>query len=356
MNLSAIYLDPALGFVSKSKLKKKLEKQGVNLSNKELDAFYKNNDITQQNKRIVIKQYHRITGTDQSYQIDVVLLPSHLRTSNKNIYKLLVLVNIITRKAYVFPLKNNTMPEIIKAYKAFLEIVQNKVEIIQGDNEFNAKEFISLNDSHNILVSTDIAKNDHITKYGDKLGIMDAFVKNLKQRLQQYLEYNNTTKYLGVLQTIIDNYNDTPHSSLPDEATPNEVSKSKVLITSVMNENARVNRKVDKDIDINVGDKVRVVEGKGVFEKQKATFSRDIYTVEEKIGKRYKVSGLKRLYKHYELLVVDDTMVVGKGKGTEKLKSSNRSEKISKELRKEGIDPSLILPSRVLRSDKRKKI
>ena len=229
------------------------------------------------------------------------------------------------------------MIDILKAYKMFLEKVDGKVEIVQGDNEFNNKDFISFNDSQNIIVSTDIAKSDHITKYGDKLGIMDAFVKNLKQRITQYLEHNNTTKYLDILQTIIDNYNTTPHSSLPDEATPNEVSKDNVLITSVMNENARVNKQVDKDINIQVGDKVRVVEGKGVFEKQKATFSKDVRTIEEKIGKRYKVSGLKRLYKYYELLVVDENKIVGKGKGTEQLEASKRRESIRRKLRKEGI-------------------
>ena len=47
-----------------------------------------------------------------------------------------------------------------------------------------------------------------------KLGIIDRFVRTLRDRINKYLEMHNTTKYIDVLPEIIKGYNNSYHSGI----------------------------------------------------------------------------------------------------------------------------------------------
>jgi hypothetical protein len=349
VSLKEIYEDASTGFVSKDKLKKILKKRGIKVSNKELDEFYKNNALTQQNQKIRVKRYKKITGPIHSYQIDVMVMPARLKSANKGYVKLLVCVDILSRKAYAYPLKNNKMESILDSYAEFLEDA-DEVVVVQGDNEFNNKKFKDYNEFKNIIVMTDVAKDDHMTNKGNKLGVVDAFVKTLKRRIRLYMEAYDTNKYVDALEDLLEGYNNTPHSSLPKDATPNEASKDKAILTEIKNTNAKVNEEVEKDIKVKVGDDVRLAEIKGTFEKEKGTFSKKIYKVEERIGNRFKIEGKRRLYKPYELLVVDKENVIG----NVEVKNIERNKKKYNEknaLEKEGVSGK-----NVVRGSRRKRV
>lgn len=339
----------SLGFVSKDKLKKVLKKRGIEVSNKELNEFYKNSALAQQNKKIRVKRYKKITGPYNSYQLDIVVMPTRLKNANKGYNKMLVCVNIISRKAYVYPLKNNKMENILEAYANFIEDAE-EVVMVQGDNEFNNKKFLDYNEFKSIVVITDVAKDDHMTNKGNKLGIVDAFVKTLKRRIRLYMEAYDTNKYVDALDELLEGYNDTPHSSLPDDVSPNEAHKDKVIQTEVQNANARVNIDVEKDVNVKVGDSVRVAEMKGTFDKEKGTFSKNIFTVEERIGNRYKIEGKRKLYKPYELLVVDKDKVEGNVMDTN-ISRNKKKYGVKKALEKEGVDEK-----NVVRGSRRKRV
>ncbi|PNW79503.1 hypothetical protein CHLRE_08g358150v5 [Chlamydomonas reinhardtii] len=52
------------------------------------------------------------------------------------------------------------------------------------------------------------------------------------------------------------------------------------------------------------GDRVRLLEGKGLFDKEKATYSQQIYTVTRQEGYRFAVEGKRRLYRPSEMQLV----------------------------------------------------
>ncbi|PNH10927.1 hypothetical protein TSOC_002305 [Tetrabaena socialis] len=52
------------------------------------------------------------------------------------------------------------------------------------------------------------------------------------------------------------------------------------------------------------GDRVQLLEGKGLFDKEKATYSQQIYTVTWQEGFRFAVEGKRRLYRPSEMLLV----------------------------------------------------
>ena len=88
---------------------------------------------------------------------------------------------------------------------------------------------------------------------------------------------------------------------------------------------------------MSVGDKVRAVIGKGVFDKDNAKFSKVIYVIDSIDGNRYKIKDeegniVKRKYKAMELRKVGD---VDNRVNDSSKKSSEKIDKKVKKLRKE---------------------
>ncbi len=114
---------------------------------------------------------------------------------------------------------------------------------------------------------------------------------------------NKTKKWVSGLDDIVELYNNTPHSSLR-ENTPNEVYDDYDYCFELYNSQKKYNERMNDKVSFGVGDRVRVLLGKNAFEKEKAPFSTEIYTIEDKIGYRFKLEGVKRLYRPSELNVV----------------------------------------------------
>jgi len=110
-------------------------------------------------------------------QIDIMFYP--IGDSYKNI---LLLVDIMSRKAWAYVLPSMSWDNILNKYKEFLSEVGN-INGIEGDNQFSFKSFVDFNESKNIRLDTSISKDEHITAHGNKLGIIDRPVCTLKDMI-----------------------------------------------------------------------------------------------------------------------------------------------------------------------------
>ena len=117
--IKALYTDPKKGFVGQTKLVHKL---GATQKKGDLRKFYANADKLQMNRKVrKPDHYLRITGPPYSFQIDVMFLRGNLDLPEKYGDKmLLVLIDILSRKAYIDPVHDNKLPTLIKAYAKFL--------------------------------------------------------------------------------------------------------------------------------------------------------------------------------------------------------------------------------------------
>jgi hypothetical protein len=70
--------------------------------------------------------------------------------------------------------------------------------------------------SENIAVLERFTLNDH-----HALGVIDAFAKQIKRIWSKEFLDNKNNEWIKILPTIVEQYNDTPHSSL-DDITPDE--------------------------------------------------------------------------------------------------------------------------------------
>jgi hypothetical protein len=120
----------------------------------------------------------------------------------------------------------------------------------------NGSEFIN-NEFQKNLNQSKIQHQTAEPGYHPTLGVVDAFSKNVKNALFRYFTEYDTTKWIDVLDTVIDNYNNTPHSGIANYA-PNEVH---------LHEEEIENLNIAKNQNATVGDTVRRKLKKARFEK-----------------------------------------------------------------------------------------
>jgi hypothetical protein len=131
------------------------------------------------------------------------------------------------------------------------------------------------------------------------------------------------------LPNLVDNYNETPHSSLRNY-TPDQVYDDLEYQQETFNQLSKYNNKLDDKIDLDVGDRVRKRVDKGKFDKENAKFSSEIYIVYEKVGRKYLIideqgNEQPRKYKYFELLKVEPNKVEGKASGLDKIEKAKKA-------------------------------
>jgi len=116
-------------------------------------------------------------------------------------------------------------------------------------------------------------------------------------------KYYQSTKNINiktVIPELLENYNDSFHSTLND--TPNNRFETK----DITNYDVKMegNERVFK-----IGDHVRVAIKRKTFDKEGASFSREIYVISGYFGTRYVVKGVGR-FKENELQLVNPDKVI----------------------------------------------
>ena len=321
--------NPGYKLLGKDKLKKKLK--GMGISSKAIDDWFNSKEINQIYARPKKVKSYKINGPPNSFQIDLVLLPTYQK-HNHGIREFLMLIDILSRKVWAYPLKNGKMETVMIEYKKFVNSVsKKKIMSIEGDDFFSAAVFKEYNNANGINTFTDIAKDDHLTNHGNKLGIIDRAVRTIKNIIEKYLLIHDTNNWVDAIYGLINLYNDTPHSSLQDR-TPNDAYDDEKYLLLKYLKNQRYNDSIQSGLHLHVGDKVRAVVGKNVFDKEKAPFSKEIYTIDREDGRRFiivdeKGTAMKRRYRPSELLKIGE---VNERIGNKKDKAVEEHKKIVK--------------------------
>lgn len=338
------YTDPSIGLSSKEKLRARLKKDGVSFSKKDLDDFYANLDIAQRNKPLQHQEFKRITAAPRCYQLDVMFVDKRLAIPiNKNVEYILIVIEILSRRAFLYPLRNNTQQEIIYKYQQFWEDVDGEVEAIFADDQFNKTQFLDLNHDLGVFVQTIVANDEHIVKNsGNRLGIIDRFCRTIKNLIRHYVETTDQLKYIDKLPTLLENYNNNPHRSLHGNS-PNDVWDDEDL-QSILQHEAFMHNSMIKTPKFNVGDSVRILIASAAFAKEGYTYTKDIFKITEVDGNSVKLEGKRRSYKPQELQLVNpDTLVKVAGSAQVVLQQRQREIRQNRTIRQEGIEPANVV-------------
>lgn len=284
--LKELFYNTKKGLVSLEKLKKKAREEGIGLSYKDIEKFYKEQSINNLLKPVrKPKNFNSIVANYPShiYQMDII---NYQRYKYHNYQYILVIIDIYSRYTEARAMTNRRMQTIIKNFKEIMEVMGPPYKI-QCDNEFNKKEFINVLETYNINVSFsdpyEINKNAIVER-------VNATILMLLQKIRLTTNAYDWNKYLP---DVIENYNDTYHSTIKNKPFD-------VFVGDAFNEQDIINVKNE----IEEGDKVRKVIKKEVFDKiDKVNLSKEVYTVEKVNKNKIKLFEDNKFYKPYELKI-----------------------------------------------------
>ena len=263
-------------FIAKAQEKFKLKK-------KDIEAWLKDQEVVQVNKKVGKGLNLKITAKPRTFQIDIMFYK--IGQSQK---AFLLLVDIMSRKAFCYVISGNpNSSKITDAYTDFLDQVGH-VEAIEGDAEFGSKAFTDMNEEKNIRLDTSVSAENHFTS-GNKLGIIDRLTRTLKENIKKYRDsVGDRGSLQSMINKVVDMYNDAPHRGLKGK-TPNQVWGDKKEQEKRNMKDTMYNDMVFNKLNLETGDDVRVLQGKGRFQKGNAQFSKDVYEVYDRVGYSYRV-------------------------------------------------------------------
>ena len=203
-------------------------------------------------------------GIDKIWAADLVDMQSFSR-DNKGVKYLLTIIDVFSKYGWIVPLKQKTGIAVANALEqVFRERKPEKLWVDKG------KEFYNKDVRKLITI--------YSTENEEKSSVVERWNRTMKERMFKYFSANNTRKYIGVLDEMVRQYNNTKHSSI--KMTPVEASEKK-------NENKvwlnlYDDRIYDQEIKpkFRVGDKVRITKKKGLFEKgYTPRWTEEVFTV-----------------------------------------------------------------------------
>ena len=348
--LNVFYGDPPI--TSIKRIYDKVKQYGIPL--KEIKEFTEKQEVNQLYRKIPrIKKYFPITAKhiNQIWQIDLLDL-SDISTVNNNIKYHFVAVDVFSRFASVVPMKNKFSKTIIDAMKESFNAMDGKPQIINCDNgsEFINKDFKKFINDNNIEIRY-VQVGDH-----HKLGIVDRFNRTLRDNINKFLTIKHTTRYIDNFVSIVNNYNDTYHSSI--KKAPREVKDNDHSIILLNNE--KYIEALKEETKFNVGDKVRFLKNKIMFEKGSLPkWSKEIHKVVSNTKHTYTLDNNKT-YKYYELMKIDNVEMCeipeNSSSNTPSREKIRKNNKVKRILRQEDINLENIIEGKrqVKRSTKLK--
>lgn len=196
-----------------------------------------------------------VYGIDHQWQADLVDV-SRISSYNKGYKYLLTCMDVLSRYAWVVPLKDKTGKTLVAAFTAIFKSGRHPIRL-QTDKgtEFTNRVFQKFLKDHDVHFFT--TQNEET-----KASIVERFNRTLKTKMWKYFTHRETLTYLHVLQDLVDSYNKTPHRTIglpPSEVTwSNQTTVSKRLYGRLG---------PTKKCRFKPGDRVRLSKAKRTFKK-----------------------------------------------------------------------------------------
>ena len=184
---------------------------------------------------------------------------------NRGIKYLLAVIDVFSKYGYLVPLKDKTGKSVASALKTIFKERKPEKMWVDKDKEFynkDVKELIEL----------------YSTENEEKSSVVERWIRTRKERMWKYFTDNNTSVYIDILPDLVEDYNNTRHSSI--KMTPVEASKKKNELTVWRNLYPDRLENIDINPKFSIGDKVRISKKKKTFEKGYTTrWTEEIFTI-----------------------------------------------------------------------------
>ena len=281
--LERLYYDPKTGYGGVQALSRQARAQGYKIPVGEIRRWLKEQDTYTLHKPIrrqFERQRTRVTDIDEQWQLDLADVSS-LKKQNDGFTFLLCAIDVLSKYAWVVPLKQKTGKEMIRGLiEIFKEDGRQPVRI-QSDQgkEFTNKEFLHAFKSIHFFTTRNT---------DTKASIVERFQRTLKARMWRYFTRNKTRRYVDILPDLVYNYNHSFHRSI--QRTPAEVNFSNVLeVWKTLYGKTGIRKSIPSTKPkFRVGDLVRISKAKKTFEKgYLPNWTTELFTVSKRIPDRF---------------------------------------------------------------------
>ena len=291
--LSKIYYDPSHpgsfgGYHRLSKYAK--------VSLKTAQRYLESQNTYNKHKRALNKYTRKkivVPEIDYLWQADLVIV-KNIAKYNKNYNYLLTVIDVLSRYAFVRPLKRKTGDCVTLAFQSIFKDSNRHPKYIETDEglEFHNSKFCNFLKENNIILY-----HNHSPL---KSAMVERFNRTLMTRLYKLMEYTGNYKFIIHLDEIVRSYNHTQHRIIKcSPAEVNEFNQMDVWLNSYKD----LYTKNFKTANLNVGDIVRIKVNKNTFSKgYTSSFSTQLYKIVQVVlGKPVS----------YKISTVSDTPILG---------------------------------------------
>ena len=155
-------------------------------------------------------------GIDKIWAGDLVEIQKYSKW-NKGIKYLLMVIDVFSKYGWIVPLKDKKTESVSLAFDTIFKKSKRKPDKLWTDkgSEFISKHFKEFLKKNKIKL--------YHTENEEKSSIVERWNKTMKNKMWKMFSANNNTVYWGKLDKLVDDYNNTYHSSI--EMTPTKESK-----------------------------------------------------------------------------------------------------------------------------------
>ena len=198
-------------------------------------------------------------GVDRIWAADLVEMQKYSKW-NKGVKYLLMVIDVFRKYGWIVPLKDKKTESVSLAFDHIFKKSKRKPENLWTDkgSEFICKHFKDFLEKNNIML--------YHTQNEEKSSVVERWNRTMKNRMWKMFSANNNTVYWDKLDKLVDDYNNSKHSSI--KMTPTEASKKgneKQVFTNLYKDEIYMKPGKPK---FSIGDKVRISKCKRrVFDK-----------------------------------------------------------------------------------------
>ena len=261
------YQDPKKGYWGKTKMMAKYRKILKNMY-----ALQRHREIK---AKMIRKNMRPIKAPAPFYsvQCDLAFWDKQAR-QNDGVIGLLVVIDVFSRYLWVKKIYNKGALHI--GLKSVIDRMKSEFDQIPlhmtADNEFDTKELKKLAGKYDFRWYF----SDPGEKY--RTGVVERVIRTLRNLIKRYETTNNTLRYVDVLPSLVDNYNNTDHRTI--NKTPTDAIKT-----------GKINDKRERQCipEIKKNEKVRIQEiRRKTFDKGDVPYySKDVFRVVGRDMNRY---------------------------------------------------------------------
>jgi hypothetical protein len=282
-------------------------------------------------------KYIKFSAPSGSYMADLTFYTQY-KKFNSGYHILLTIINLNTRKLFVYPLKTKSKNSVYIAFEDFIK--NNEICSISFDagTEFSNNLLTNLFDENKIEVLVFNKSGENHMHHTAPIERANRTIRNL---IDKYMINNNTNKFIDKLPELVLAYNNTPHSSLENNQSPDDIKYQDYYENEKDIEKKEIS--IQKAIEkFKIGDRIRILKNKNLFEKGAQQYSKSIYEITDIVNQNFEVrnisNGIIKNVNPWQMLKINENTKVG---DYEKIKKQRKQvkdkNKANRSLKREGI-------------------